>query len=76
MQTHVPMQVRQWVASCEAALAEQREVVEARQLEVEAAAARLRAAEAELDFLADARQVWLRLPLGYIARACISTVCD
>eukprot|EP00983_Pelagomonas_calceolata_P128747 1161540-Pelagomonas_calceolata.AAC.27 len=49
--------VRQWVAGCEAALAEQREMVEARELEVEAAAARLRAAEAELDFLADARQV-------------------
>ncbi|KAF5843501.1 hypothetical protein DUNSADRAFT_14417 [Dunaliella salina] len=49
--------VRLWLAGCEAALAEQREMVEARELEVEAAAARLRAAEAELDFLADARQV-------------------
>jgi len=55
--THKHMQVQQWVASCEAALSEQNVMVEARELEVEAAAARLRAAEAELDFLADARQV-------------------
>lgn len=51
-------QVVHWAAGCEAALAEQQQMVAAVELEAEAAQSRLRAAEAELDFLADARQVW------------------
>lgn len=52
-----PPQVARWLSGCEGALEDQRQMVEASELGLEAAQSRLRAAEAELDFLADSRQV-------------------